>query len=82
MTVDDFISRWKSSGASERGNYQLFLSELCDLLDISHPDPAGSDTRTNEYAFARLDSGPALAFRVEAGTAVSISATPLSQASQ
>jgi hypothetical protein len=27
-----FIARWRSSGAAERANYQLFLSELCDVL--------------------------------------------------
>jgi hypothetical protein len=25
-----FIARWEKSGAAERANYQLFLSELCD----------------------------------------------------
>jgi len=28
-----FIARWSDSGAAERANYQLFLSELCDLDD-------------------------------------------------
>jgi hypothetical protein len=27
-TVQHFIDRWKNSGAAERANYQLFLSEL------------------------------------------------------
>ena len=53
MTVDDFISRWSESGASEHGNATLFLSELCDLLDVDRPDPAGPDTRTNAYVFER-----------------------------
>lgn len=38
--VDHFITRWESSGAAERANYALFLSELCDLLDVPRPDPA------------------------------------------
>jgi hypothetical protein len=29
-----FIARWQKSGAAERANYQLFLSELCDLLGV------------------------------------------------
>ena len=53
MTVDAFIERWGASGASESGNYQLFVSELCDLLDVPPPDPAGADTRLNEYVFER-----------------------------
>ena len=53
MTVDAFIERWGASGASEHGNATLFLSELCDLLDVPPPDPAGADTRLNEYVFER-----------------------------
>ena len=53
MTVDAFIERWQSSGGSEHGNATLFLSELCDLLGIARPDPAGPDTRTNAYVFER-----------------------------
>ena len=34
-----FIARWRSSGAAERANYQLFLSELCDLPNVPRPDP-------------------------------------------
>ena len=29
-TLESFLARWEASGASERANYQLFLSELCD----------------------------------------------------
>ncbi len=51
MTVDVFIDRWTSSGASEHGNEQLFLSELCDLPDVPPPDPAGpSDCKTRAQA--------------------------------
>jgi hypothetical protein len=31
-TVQEFIARWKGSGAAEHANYQLFLSELCDSI--------------------------------------------------
>ena len=30
--ITDFIARWEVSGASERANYQLFLSELAEVL--------------------------------------------------
>lgn len=32
MVIESFISRWENSGAAERANYQMFLSELCDIL--------------------------------------------------
>ena len=51
--VDAFIERWSGSGASERSNYQLFLSELCDVLGVARPDPAGPDTTTHDYVFER-----------------------------
>ncbi len=51
--VDAFVERWKSSGAAERANYQLFLSELCDLLGVVRPDPAGPDDAGNAYVFER-----------------------------
>jgi hypothetical protein len=51
--IDAFIQRWKRSGAAERSNYVLFLSELCDLLDIPRPEPAGPDNSANRYCFER-----------------------------
>jgi hypothetical protein len=36
--VSAFISRWSAATPSERANTQLFLSELCDLLGVPHPD--------------------------------------------
>ena len=42
-----FIARWSQASASERANSQLFLSELCDLIGVSHPDP----DRENGYGF-------------------------------
>lgn len=49
----DFITRWEASGAGERANYQLFLSELCDLLGVSRPEPSRPDDRENSYVFER-----------------------------
>jgi hypothetical protein len=38
--------------ASERANYQLFLTELCALLGLPQPDPARADTQdTDAYCF-------------------------------
>ncbi|HZZ41877.1 MAG TPA: type IIL restriction-modification enzyme MmeI [Tepidisphaeraceae bacterium] len=48
-----FIQRWKASGAAERANYQLFLTELCDLLSVPGPEPAGPDDALNAYVFDR-----------------------------
>jgi hypothetical protein len=52
-SVQDFIKRWKESGAAERANYQLFLSELTDLLEVPRPQPAQADDEQNAYVFER-----------------------------
>lgn len=51
--VDKFITRWQSASGSERANYQLFVHELCTLLELPTPDPAREDTRDNAYVFER-----------------------------
>jgi hypothetical protein len=51
--VQEFTKRWKESGAAERANYQLFLSELTDLLEVPRPQPAQADDAQNEYVFER-----------------------------
>ena len=51
--VSKFIARWSAAQAAERANYQLFLSELCDVLDVTRPDPATDDTAHNAYVFER-----------------------------
>ena len=50
-TIDVFFRRWEASGAAERANYSMFLNELCDLLDVPRPDPAGPDDEKNAYVF-------------------------------
>jgi hypothetical protein len=45
--ANTFISRWSAATPSERANSQLFLSELCDLLGVPHPDAS----RLGGYAF-------------------------------
>ncbi|HSU59950.1 MAG TPA: DNA methyltransferase, partial [Bryobacteraceae bacterium] len=47
------VRRWKTSGAAERANYQLFLSELCDVLNVLRPNPTVPDDSQNAYVFER-----------------------------
>ncbi|HEV7403203.1 MAG TPA: type IIL restriction-modification enzyme MmeI, partial [Chthoniobacteraceae bacterium] len=51
--VQNFIERWQKSGAAERANYALFLTELCTLLGVPQPDPTHSDDADNAYVFER-----------------------------
>lgn len=51
--TEAFIERWSLSGGAERANYQLFLAELCDLIDVPRPDPAKPDNLENGYVFER-----------------------------
>ena len=46
---ESFIPRWQRSSASERANYALFLSELCDSLDLPRPEPSQADEDLNAY---------------------------------
>jgi hypothetical protein len=51
--IEPFIARWQAAGGSERANYQLFITELCELLALPKPDPAQADARDNAYVFER-----------------------------
>ena len=51
--IDQFISRWANSGGAERANYQLFLVELCDVLEVPRPEPTTQDDSQNAYVFER-----------------------------
>ena len=53
MDTQDFITRWRAADGSEIANAQLFLSELCELLELPKPDPASADTERNAYVFER-----------------------------
>lgn len=52
-SADQFITRWKASGASERANYQLFLTELFDLRGVEKPKPASANVKEPAYTFGR-----------------------------
>ncbi|RUR26706.1 class I SAM-dependent DNA methyltransferase [Vreelandella andesensis] len=51
--IETFITRWKGTTGTEKANYQLFLSELCALLELPTPEPASKDNRENAYTFER-----------------------------
>lgn len=51
--VEFFINRWQGADGSELANAQSFTRELCELLNVSVPDPARADTRDNAYVFER-----------------------------
>jgi hypothetical protein len=54
LTLDEFIARWTGrEGGAERANYQMFLSELCDVLGVPRPEPAGAERSQNDYVFER-----------------------------
>ncbi|AKS41184.1 hypothetical protein HNQ63_002541 [Wenzhouxiangella marina] len=49
--VEAFIERWQNGGGKERANYQLFLTELCQFLDLPGPEPASDDPASDSYVF-------------------------------
>ena len=51
--IQTFIDKWQASGAAERANYQLFLAELCDLIEVEHPHPATENPHENAYVFEK-----------------------------
>lgn len=51
--IDEFITRWASSGGAERANFQLFASQLCRLIGVAEPSPANADGSFNDYTFER-----------------------------
>lgn len=53
LASSSFSERWRQSAAAERANYQLFLSELCDFLDVPRPDPSRAEDHLNTYVFEK-----------------------------
>jgi hypothetical protein len=52
--IEAFIARWSDGeGGAERANSQIFLSELCDVLGVERPRPAGATASANDYVFER-----------------------------
>ncbi|SDW61250.1 class I SAM-dependent DNA methyltransferase [Thiocapsa roseopersicina] len=61
QTVETFIKRWgggTSYGGNERANLQMFITELCTLLDLPQPDPSGAKVGDNGYVFERKLTEP------------------------
>jgi hypothetical protein len=54
MEAEAFIARWTArEGGAERANYQMFLAELCDVIGVPRPEPAGAERERNDYVFER-----------------------------
>jgi hypothetical protein len=53
ISADAFIAKWQGKDGSERANYQLFITELCEVLGVPKPDPAHKDSADNAYTFER-----------------------------
>ncbi|MBS0471934.1 MAG: class I SAM-dependent DNA methyltransferase [Proteobacteria bacterium] len=52
--VEAFIRHWEGrEGGQERANYALFLVQLCEILGVAPPEPAGATTEHNNYVFER-----------------------------
>jgi hypothetical protein len=56
-SLDAFIARWSSAGASERANAQLFLAELADLLGVPRPGNDHADGYSFEFP-VKIPTGP------------------------
>lgn len=53
MEVEHFIEKWKRSGGNERANTHMFITDLCDLLELPRPEPTQPETGINDYVFER-----------------------------
>jgi hypothetical protein len=51
--IQAFVDRWGPAGGGERSNYQMFLTELCDLIGVPKPEPAVEEESRNAYVFER-----------------------------
>ncbi len=52
--VERFIERWTGrEGGQERSNCAPFLIELCDVVGVDRPEPAGATHELNDYVFER-----------------------------
>ncbi len=50
MTLEQLLTKWLNrEGGAERANYQMFLSELAQALDLPSPEPKGGKLGTYEF---------------------------------
>ena len=60
MQIDTFLARWRGAGGSERANYQLFIADLCDLLDVAKPQAFLAAARARDVLLRDFSWDPAL----------------------
>jgi len=53
QNLDAFIATWTAAGPAERANKDLFLAELCAVLDVAPPNPSANDPERDTYVFER-----------------------------
>lgn len=53
IDAEGFIARWSPAGGGERSNYQMFLTELSELIGAPRPNPAVENESQNDYVFER-----------------------------
>lgn len=51
MEMQQFITVWSGSGASERANKDSYLKDLADVLGVPHPSPRTGDRERDKYVF-------------------------------
>lgn len=51
MEVQQFVTLWSASGASERANKDSYLKDLADVLGVPHPAPCTGDRARDTYVF-------------------------------
>jgi hypothetical protein len=56
--ISSFLARWQASGAAERANAQLFLNELCNILEVELPHGTRPDEALNSYVFEKSVPSP------------------------
>ena len=49
----EFEARWQPSGGAERADYSLFLTDLCDLMGMPHPDATTDSPAQDAYMLER-----------------------------
>jgi len=54
LDVQKFKDKWTKSEGAERANYQIFLSELSELIGAERPHPAQRDEAANGYVFDKI----------------------------
>lgn len=54
VVVTEFVARWKGNAGSERANFQSFMRELCELLQLPLPDPGKAENAHNAYVYERF----------------------------